>query len=302
MSDRATMGPGAGPGAGPASELGPLIRNISDTARWVAVYRARETERPDALFRDPFARRLAGERGERIASSLSRDSQREWALVARTLLFDALVTEQVAQGADLVVNLAAGLDTRPFRMALPSSLLWVEVDLPEILDYKEEILKDERPVCALERVRLDLSQAGARREMFQRLGRAAKKSLIVSEGLLIYLTPEQVAGLARDLATPPSFHGWVVDIQSPGLKRLLEKEVGPHLAEARAPFHFAPEEGPGFFEAHGWRPLDVRSVLKAAARVKRVSWWMRLLATLPESKGRQGSRPWAAVCLLERSA
>jgi O-methyltransferase involved in polyketide biosynthesis len=33
----------------------PFIRNISDTARWMAVYRARETERPDAHFRDPFA-------------------------------------------------------------------------------------------------------------------------------------------------------------------------------------------------------------------------------------------------------
>ena len=40
------------------------IDNISDTARWVAVYRAQETARPDAIFRDPFAERLAGERGD----------------------------------------------------------------------------------------------------------------------------------------------------------------------------------------------------------------------------------------------
>jgi O-methyltransferase involved in polyketide biosynthesis len=48
----------------------PLVRNISDTARWAAVYRARETERPDALFRDPYARRLSGERGVAIADAL----------------------------------------------------------------------------------------------------------------------------------------------------------------------------------------------------------------------------------------
>src|SRR5713226_7063171 len=48
----------------------PLIRNISDTARWVAVYRARESERPDALFKDTFARKLAGQRGEEIARRL----------------------------------------------------------------------------------------------------------------------------------------------------------------------------------------------------------------------------------------
>lgn len=44
------------------SQTDPLIRNISDTARWAAVYRARESQRLDALFRDPFARRLAGAR------------------------------------------------------------------------------------------------------------------------------------------------------------------------------------------------------------------------------------------------
>jgi O-methyltransferase involved in polyketide biosynthesis len=42
------------------------IGNVSDTARWVAVYRAMETARPDAIFRDPFAERLAGERGLEI--------------------------------------------------------------------------------------------------------------------------------------------------------------------------------------------------------------------------------------------
>ena len=48
----------------------PLIRNISDTACWAAIYRARETERPNPLFRDPLARRLAGTRGEQIADSI----------------------------------------------------------------------------------------------------------------------------------------------------------------------------------------------------------------------------------------
>ena len=48
----------------------PLVRNISDTALLVAIYRARETERPDAVFGDPFARRLAGERCDHVAKSM----------------------------------------------------------------------------------------------------------------------------------------------------------------------------------------------------------------------------------------
>ena len=100
----------------------------------------------------------------------------------------------------MVVNLAAGLDARPYRMDLPRSLQWVEVDLPEILAHKEEILRNEKPVCALERVRLDLSNTSARRELFSELGRRANRVLVVAEGLLVYLTEEEVAALGRDLA------------------------------------------------------------------------------------------------------
>jgi Leucine carboxyl methyltransferase len=88
------------------------IHNISDTARWVAVYRARESERPDAVFRDPFAQRLAGERGQQIAASMPFAEKNSWPFVARTWLIDRLISEQVRGGIDRVVNLAAGLDAR----------------------------------------------------------------------------------------------------------------------------------------------------------------------------------------------
>ena len=79
---------------------------------------------------------------------------------------------------------------------MPSSLLWVEVDLPDLLDYKEEVLTSESSrACRLERVRLDLSNRDARRLLFRELGARAKKALIVTEGLIIYLTPEQVGEL-----------------------------------------------------------------------------------------------------------
>src|SRR5215472_12507066 len=191
------------------------IRNICDTARWVAVYRARETERKDAVFRDPFARRLAGERGEQIAASMSFAEKNSWPFVTRTWLIDDVISKQVKLGTDMVVNLAAGLDARPYRMNLPGSLQWIEVDLPEILDYKEDVLRNETPICQIERVRLDLSDVHARRELFSELGRRTNRALVVSEGLLIYLDEEEVISLGQDLAMTRSFQHWVVDLASP---------------------------------------------------------------------------------------
>jgi methyltransferase (TIGR00027 family) len=279
----------------------PLIRDISDTARWVAVYRAQETERDDAVFRDPFARALAGERGEQIAAALPVGDSDAWPFVVRTYLFDRFVTRLVNHGVELVVNLAAGLDTRPYRMALPPSLRWVEVDLPDILDYKEAVLGDAQPVCALERVRLDLSNDDARRGLFARLGRSAGRVAILCEGLLLYLMPHEVASLARDLAGPPSFHHWVVDLMSPGVLEILKERAGEAVSQAGAPFLFAPADGPPFFTPHGWTPVEVKSMLKAGAKLERLPLAMRVFAALPESSGAQGSRPWSAVCLLNRS-
>ena len=131
----------------PAS--GPVIRDIGDTARWAAIYRARESEQPNRLFEDPFARRLAGTRGAEIAAAMPFSEQTEWAWIVRTYLFDQFVTEQVQAGARRIVNLGAGLDARPYRLAFPSSLHWVEIDLPAVLDYKEEILFSAVPRCRL---------------------------------------------------------------------------------------------------------------------------------------------------------
>ena len=279
---------------------GPLIRNISDTARWVAVYRARENERPDGLFKDPFARRLAGDRGEEIANAVENLTPESWPLPIRTYLFDAYIMECLREGVDVVINLAAGLDARPYRMDLPGNLVWVEVDLPEILSYKEEILRDDRPRCALRRIRLDLADRGARQHLFRELSIQAKNALVITEGLLIYLTREQVAALADDLAQASGFKRWIVDMVSPGLRQRMTRQFGRFLDEAGAPFKFSPEEGPNFYTPHGWRPVRIRSMLKTAAAVKRVNFFFRLIAKLPENTKRLGPQPWGGAILLER--
>jgi methyltransferase (TIGR00027 family) len=277
-----------------------LIRNISDTAAWVAMYRAMESEREDAVFRDPYARRLAGARGEEIMQKISMAKKHAWSYVARTYVLDKYIAQEVAAGADMVINLAAGLDSRPYRMQLPSSLQWIEVDLPDLIAYKEDILRSEKAVCRLERVRLDLSNVNARRALFEELGRRAKRVLVVSEGLIIYLTAEEACDLGKDLAAQPTFQRWAIDLSSPGLLKMLQKQIGSPLREAGAPLKFAPEEGPAYFAKCGWNPIEVRGLLHAAAKIKRLSFLFRLFALFPDTKGTKPSQPWGGGVLLGR--
>jgi O-methyltransferase involved in polyketide biosynthesis len=199
-----------------------------------------------------------------------------------------------------VVNLAAGFDARPYRLALPSQLLWIEVDLPKLMASKRELLADEKPSCTVERIETDLADAGARRELFAKIGARGKDVLVVTEGLLIYLTEAEVAALARDLAAVPTIRHWAIDLASPGLVAMFQKGFGKKLKDAGMPLQFGPASGPAFFEPHGFRATQVVSLLKTGARIRRLPLFLRMIALLPEPS-KPGKRPWSGVCLLERT-
>jgi methyltransferase (TIGR00027 family) len=282
------------------------IENISDTARWVAVYRAMETARPDAIFRDPFADRLAGQRGREILAEMHKGHAYAWPMIVRTAVFDEIILDAVQnKKIDLVVNLAAGLDARPWRLPLPPSLHWVDVDLPGILNYKTEMLKDETPVCRYEAVTADLRDVELRRALFSRLGAGSSRTLVVSEGLLVYLPPEQVATLAADLHAQAGFAEWLIDLASPQLLKWMEKTWGKKLSDSGAPFVFGPQEGTEFFRPYGWREAQYRSLWEEAHRLHRTmkgAWFWNLIGRLYPKKVREGFRRFSGLVLLERES
>jgi O-methyltransferase involved in polyketide biosynthesis len=174
----------------------------------------------------------------------------------------------------------------------------VEVDFPEIISYKEEILEGERPACGLERISLDLADVDARRQLFSDLDLHGKRIVVVSEGLLIYFATDAVGLLASDLAQTAHFASWIVDLASPGQLKLMQRTTGKQLSEAGAAFQFGPPEGPKFFASHGWEPTDVQGLLKTSAQFNRPP--AELLSLLPEPKRIVGNYPWTGVCLLHK--
>jgi methyltransferase (TIGR00027 family) len=277
------------------------ISNVSDTARWVAVYRAWESARADALFRDPYADLLAGERGRAIAKLMPKQARSGWPIIARTRLIDDLVQAAIAQGCDCVLNLAAGLDARPYRLELPAALRWVEADLPALVDGKERVLADAKPRCQLSRIRVDLADAAARGAVLREVLGPSRKAFVITEGLLIYLEESQVRSLAQDLFAQAGVRWWVLDLASPELVEMLQKTMGRHLASA--PMKFAPPNGVAYFEALGWGVTQVHSIFHAARRFGRLPWFLRLFALLPEPDPRRlGRARWSGVVQLERPA
>src|SRR4029077_9942522 len=133
-----------------------------------------------------------------------------------TKVFDEVILDVIRrEKVDLVLNLACGLDARAWRLDVPADLRWGDVDFPGMIDYKTEIMKNEKPVCRYEAIATDLTNDAVRSALFAKIGAGSKRVMVLSEGLLIYLTPGHVSTLARDLHAQASFRWWMIDLASP---------------------------------------------------------------------------------------
>ncbi len=252
------------------------MRDISATAHLVAMYRALASECPKTHCQDPFARLLAGGQGELLVEVLGEKQQGTTALAIRTAAIDQMLQHIIAtEKISTVLNLGAGLDTRPYRLALPSTLHWIEVDLPDILSYKEQKLEGVQPTCKLDRIKLDLTNVLLRQQLFAEINAAQRSVLVITEGLLAYLTEQQVAVLATDLQRQPQLRWWLFDLASPFLLQESRKNRGQQIfdqyfADGQPTFLFAPTAGTFFFQSYGWQVQEFRSIWSAAQHLQKL--------------------------------
>lgn len=268
---------------------------VQDTARWAAVARAIESKRKDALFRDPFAELFVGDQMAQL-TELSKQVGSVWPVVTRTVLLDRLLLNSIRDGVDAVLNLAAGYDTRPYRLALPQDLVWLDVDHAEVLAAKAQGLGNTKPSCVVERHSVDLADEVARQGLLGLVKQRFARVLVLTEGLLYYLTMDAALQLAGELH---ELHPqrWFFDIHNPALNRMILKRSGKAL-QGTATMHFASDRGAEVFEQAGWQVHSVTSTAKAAGKLGRLPWYLALLTKLPEPTYGRPNSPWAGVCTM----
>ena len=263
------------------------IADVSDTAFWVTHFRAVENARPNPMFQDPFAKTLAGDRGKAIAESMPKTSRyTEWSVLARTVVIDRFIMRAIEEGIDAIINLGAGLDTRPYRMNLPPTLQWIEADYPNIIEYKQQVLAAENPRCQLSRVAVDLADTDARNAFFNHAAADANRVLILTEGVIPYLSPDEVATLAGDLLAQERFCYWVTEYLHSSMYRYLQ-EAARGDAMKNAPFKFFPQEWYAFFAGQGWVEKETRYFGEIAREFKRkvpMPWFGRIIVPLLPAK------------------
>jgi methyltransferase (TIGR00027 family) len=257
------------------------VEDVSDTALMVAAARALETARPDGVVRDPFAARLAGERGMALARRVLTP---EWLGIGaglRCRTVDEMLLEAIAAcGIRTVVLLGAGLDTRAWRLDLPPELRWIEVDFAPILDYKARILASERPRCRLEQRVADLRIAAEREAVFAAAGSAP--GLILTEGLLLYLPASATEALATEPPRLSGIHHWLFDIAASALMQNARQGALDEIERVRARDRVEGQAILDLVERHGWVRLARRSYTHEGFAVAE-SRGLRVTTVMPDA-------------------
>jgi methyltransferase (TIGR00027 family) len=218
-----------------------IATSVGTTAVMVAAARAVETEKPDALIRDPYAKILVSDAGtgvwetmldETIVGKIASLDPQAAAIfehmgsyqAVRTHFFDAHFAASVAAGIRQVVILASGLDSRAYRLNWPAETTVYEIDQPKVLDYKSATLAAHgvTPTAHRREVPIDLRQdwpAALRGEGFD----PGRPTAWLAEGLLMYLPAEAQDRLFEQ----------VTELSAPG-SRIAVETAAHHADDRRA--------------------------------------------------------------------
>jgi methyltransferase (TIGR00027 family) len=268
-----------------------IATSVGTTAVMVAAARAAETERDDALIRDPYAKMLVDGAGDGMWTQMLDEKVVERAAAidpemaaifehmrsyqaVRTRFFDEHFTKAAAAGIRQVVILASGLDSRAYRLNWPDGTTVFEIDQPKVLEYKAATLaaNDVKPRATLHHVPVDLRQdwpKALRDNGFD----STQPTAWLAEGLLMYL-PADAQDLLFERLTELSADGSRIAVETVGVASEERRErMQARFEKVAAELGIEREFDVGelmyndpdradvaeWLNAHGWRATAVSS-------------------------------------------
>jgi methyltransferase (TIGR00027 family) len=227
------------------------ITHVSDTALMVAACRGLEFEAPDGFVRDPFAARLAGERGMAILNASPYPGMMRFGVAVRSRFIDELLREAMAANpVAAVLSVGCGLDTRPWRLELPPDLRWIEIDFADMLDYKESLMSSETPRCRRERLIADVNDPEQRQIIYSTAG--AAPALMITEGLLMYLPGGTVDALAAEVGDQSGVSQWISDNVTTAFSKAINSDGMQFVRHVQADDSLSGDQILDCIRSHGW--------------------------------------------------
>jgi O-methyltransferase involved in polyketide biosynthesis len=178
-------------------------------------------------------------------------------------------------------------------MKLPKSLRWIEVDFPTLLAHKERKLPSSDAPISLRRIPADLSDRKPRQELFAQIAAQSKSILVLTEGVLPYLTEEEVGSLAEDLHAEKNIGFWIAECFSSQSYRYFKNRKRMRRMK-NAPFRFFPADWFDFFKRRGWVAKEERYYVEESIGLNRpipLPWWAKIFTLFMSKTNAQRHQP-----------
>jgi len=225
---------------------------VSFTAKVMAAGRAIETQRPDALFSDPFAEKLAGK--EAIEATIPRleeyEKQGRPFTAVRTRFFDDFLNKY-SQNIRQIVLLGSGMDTRAFRLNWQPGTTVYEIDKADVMHYKEYVLKGIIPNCNRHSICADFKESLWCQLLLEKGYQPSLPSIWLLEGFLYYLNQTHVDNLLtnlKNLSVAGSYFG--ADV--------MNTVVSNGSDEWAKYWQSSCDDPESFFAAYGWKASAIQ--------------------------------------------
>lgn len=207
-----------------------------------------------------------------IGSNVPNNSEKgiaKWIIRVRTIAFDNFIQNLICTGEiDGVLNIGAGMDLRMTKMNLKDDVTWIECDIGEIVKIKKKLISRFNITCNYEIFETDVTDSISMRKLISYASGKCSKILVNSEGLLCYLSKEQVINLSDLLFEKPNVLYWSFDLNSPWAINNMNAKQKKEYNKKTYSIKFAPVEGAFFLPPNLWQTHHVELAAGFARKCK----------------------------------
>lgn len=227
---------------------------VSDTAYYCCGVRMQDAQRAYSLCRDEFAKVFMDERGHQIFDRFKNQILPNISNITRCRIIDDAVRERLKREPALnIISIGAGFDTRPYRL---KGGHWIELDEPQIIDYKNAKLPAAQCGNSLQRIAIRFADES----LIDKLTflNSAAPVLIIIEGVLMYLEQSAIKQTIGDLQSKFPEHDLLCDLMPRAFfDKYSSKSVHKLIKELGAVFAPLPEKPETVFLEHAYKAVEV---------------------------------------------
>jgi methyltransferase (TIGR00027 family) len=233
---------------------------ISNTAYYCCGVRMEDAARKKSVCNDIYAKRFMDARAMEIFAPFKSERMPNITSITRCRIIDDLIAEEIrSNDSTYIFTIGAGFDTRPYRL---TGGRWIEVDEPQVIEYKNKKLPAEECGNPLIRIAIDFSTESLPSKLTDLDNDLP--IVIVIEGVFMYLEPGQISKTVMEIKSLFPKHILVCDLLTKIFFEKFGASIHAKIVGTGASFTTPPENPQQLFIQNNYVEVESIPIVRRA--------------------------------------